>query len=189
VRGAGRGAAPTRAGRPPDRGSSSPALAESIEKAVAAGIAKAKANDPAGRLAELATPKKRVTIAEAARELNLTTAQEEEIREAYKHATDRMLKAFAEPEQTPEELRKELEEAKGDPGRRAAITMKFLPKMLGKLGDVMAIQTERDAKVRKAVGKENMAKLRTYRLAEDDEFGLGDDDDEEPFSFGVKAGN
>lgn len=156
-------------------GAPSAALAEAIEKAVAAGIDRARKEDPGAFGPPKAEPRKKVSLAEVARELALSSAQEDDIRRAYAEATDKFLKLVAEPESTPDALRRELEEVKSDPGRRAALTMKYIPKVLGKLGDFMAIQADRDAKVHKALGKDNVLKYEKYRVAEEDPFGLDGD--------------
>ncbi len=83
---------------------------------------------------------------------------------------------MAEPESDAETLRRELEAAKDDPGKRAALAMKSLPKMLTKFGDMISIQAERDAKVRAAVGADTAKKLKAYQVEED------------PFDFGGAFG-
>ena len=61
-----------------------------------------------------------------------------------------------------------------------------MPKLMTKLGDVMAIETEKEARIAKAVGKEKMPAYRKFKIAEDDPFGFDDDDgDDMGLSIGV----
>ena len=127
---------------------------------------------------------RRVSLAEAARELELTAAQETEVRLAHEAAVEKMLKLFAEPESDAETLRRELLAAKDDPAKKMALVTKQLPKLMTKLGDVMAIEAERESRIVEAVGPEKAAKLEDYNLEEQDPFGLGTN-----VNVGVRAGN
>jgi hypothetical protein len=145
-------------------------VARAAEKAAQAAIerqaAKAKAEEPA--------PKKSATLAEVAHEIGLSAAQETEIREAYREATDRALKLMSEPDGDPEALRKELTDAKGDRGKITAITFKYMPKLLGKLPEFMSLQSDRDARIHKALGSEDKVdEYERYSVAEEDPFGFG----------------
>ena len=157
-------------------------LEAALAKAVEATLEKRAEADKAAAAAEKA-PKPRKPLAEVARELNLSSAQEDEVRQAYREATDRLLKVMAEPETDAESLRRELEAAKGDQGKTMGLVTKYMPKFITKLGDVMSIQMERDAKIRKAVGNDTAGKLEGYRIEEEDPFGLDGD-----VSVGVRAG-
>lgn len=157
-------------------------LEAAVSKAAEASLERRAEAEKVAREAEDA-PKPRRPLAEVARELNLSSAQEDAVREAYREATDRMLKVMAEPESDAETLRRELEAAKGDPAKSAGLMTKYMPKFLTKIGDVMTIQMERDAKIRKAVGPENVGKFEGYKLEEEDPFGLDGD-----VTVGVRAG-
>ena len=154
----------------------SAALEAAIEKAVAAGIESARKKDPATFGPPPPDPKKHATVAEIARDLSLSSAQEDDIRRAYTESTEKFLKLLAEPDSTPDALRRELDEAKGDAGKRAGLMMKYMPKMLGKLGEVIAIQSDRDQRIHKALGAENVPKYAKYKVAEEDPFGLDGSD-------------
>ena len=156
-------------------GAPSPALADAIEKAVAAGIDRARKQDPGAFGAPKLEAKKKASLAEVSRELALSSAQEDDIRRAYAEATEKFLKIVAEPDSTPDAIRRELEEVRNDPAKRTALTFKYMPKVLGKLGDFMAIQADRDAKIHKALGKENVPKYEKYKVTEEDPFGLDGD--------------
>jgi hypothetical protein len=148
---------------------------EEIE-AIAARAAELAIEKQEGRKKEeaKANERKKLTLAEAARELELTTSQEEELRRIYADATDKALKMMAEPESDAETLRRELDAAKDDPAKKSAITMRLLPKFFTKLGDVMAIETEKNARVVKTLGKEKAAKFERFQIAEEDPWGIGD---------------
>jgi hypothetical protein len=151
-------------------------LAEEMERRRADGE-KAQAKAQADR-------QRRVSLAEAARELELTSAQETEVRLAHEAAVEKLLKLFAEPESDAETLRRELLAAKGDPAKKRALVTKQMPKLMTKLGDVMAIEAERQARISEAVGPEKAGKLEDYNLEEEDPFELGTN-----VSVGVRSGN
>jgi hypothetical protein len=117
--------------------------------------------------------KKRVSLADASRELQLTGAQEDELRRFYAEQTDKYLKLFAEPEGDAESLRRELDAAKDDAAKKAAIATRLIPKMFTKLGDVMALEVEKNARMTKIVGAEKAAKLERYDVVEEDPWGIG----------------
>lgn len=150
----------------------SPSLAATIQEAVAAGIAQARAKDPKAFGTPAPEPAKRATLAEIARDLQLSSSQEDEIRRAYSDSTEKFLKLIAEPESTPDAIRRELEDAKNDSGKRSMLMIKYMPKMITKLGEVMSVQTERDQRIHKALGAENVPKFEKYKVAEEDPFGL-----------------
>ncbi|MFO0931531.1 MAG: hypothetical protein U1E39_02340 [Planctomycetota bacterium] len=157
-------------------------LEAAVAKAVEATLEKRAEAEKAAAAAEKA-PKPRKSLAEVARELNLSSAQEDAVRQAYREAGDRLLKVMAEPESDAETLRRELEAAKGDQGKTMGLVTKYMPKFITKLGDVMSIQAERDEKIRKAVGDDNAHRLDDYRIEEEDPFGLDGN-----VSVGVRAG-
>jgi hypothetical protein len=138
--------------------------------------------------AEKAEARKKATLAEASRELGLSAAQENELRAAYAEATEKYVKLFAEPEQTPDELRRELESIRNDPAKKTALTIKMMPKLMSKLGDVMAVEAAKEARVTKAVGTEKMAAYRKFKIAEEDPFGF-DEDDSAAMTFGLTTGD
>jgi hypothetical protein len=133
-----------------------------------------------------AEARKKATLAEASRELALSASQENEIRAAYTEATEKYLKLFAEPEQTPDELRRELETIKNDPAKKQALVIKLMPKMMTKLGDVMAVEATKEARVHKAVGPEKLPAFQKFKIAEEDPFGF---DEDSTMTFGVTTGD
>lgn len=179
---AGAGAAPAGTAADGSRPITAADLEAALAKAVEATLEKRAEADKAAAAAEKA-PKPRKSLAEVARELNLSSAQEDAVRQAYREAGDRLLKVMAEPESDAETLRRELEAAKGDQGKTMGLVTKYMPKFITKLGDVMSIQAERDEKIRKAVGDENVQRLDGYRIEEEDPFGLDGN-----VSVGVRAG-
>ncbi len=166
----------TASGTPASGGASAaPALTAEALEALAAKAAEAALDRREAREKEAAKKpeKKRLPLRDVARELSISAAQEADLRKAYQDANDRFLKLMAEPESDAETLRRELEAAKDDPGKRTALAMKSLPKMLSKLGDVISITAERDAKVRAAVGADTAKKLKAYDIEEEDPFDFG----------------
>jgi hypothetical protein len=115
----------------------------------------------------------RMPLADIAREMGLSGAQESDLREAYRSRTDRYLKLLAGPDGDPEAVRRELSDAKGDPDQIEALKGKYIPRFLSKIGEVAAIEAETAGKVNKALGsKENVAKYKRFTPEENDPFGL-----------------
>src|SRR5262245_28386508 len=147
-------------------------LEAAIEKATAAAFERRDERDKEqAEKAKKSAAKRRVALAEAARELNLSSSQEDAVRRAYDEATERFLKAMTDPDGDPAALRRELEDARGDKAKKAALTGKYMGKFLTKIGDFMTIGAERDAKIAKAVGNENVGKMQRYQIEEEDPFG------------------
>lgn len=177
---------PPPATAPAADGLPSAAASSAWESAVARAVETAferRAEAERAAKAEAEQPKARRPLADVARELALSSSQEAEIRGAYRDAVERMLKVLAEPESDAETLRRELEDARGDRGKGVAVMARYMPKFLTKLGDVMAIQAERDQRIQSALGPEQARKWPGYRIAEEDPFELGGD-----VSVGVGAG-
>lgn len=115
----------------------------------------------------------RLPLSEIAREIGLSSSQETELRETYRSRTDRYLKLLAAPDGDPEAVRRELTDAKGDPDQIEAVKLKYVPRLLGKLADVAAIEAETAGRVSKTLGsKEAVAKYKKFTPEEQDPFGL-----------------
>jgi hypothetical protein len=106
-----------------------------------------------------AAGKKRVTLSEAARELDLTSGEEAELRRIYADSQEKILKIVAGPDGDVDAVRREMDEAKKDPKRGAQMMAKYLPKVLPRLGEFMQVGLEREAAVQAAVGPDKAARL------------------------------
>jgi hypothetical protein len=154
-------------------------------EAIAARAAELALEKQVARASEKAAQKKkRLPLADVARELDLAASQEDELRRIYADTTERYLKVMAEPESDAESLRRELEAAKGDAGKKMGITMRLLPKLLSKFPDLMAIEGEKSTRIAKALGPEKAARFGDYQVAEEDPFDIGGS-----FSLGATAGD
>jgi translation initiation factor 2 beta subunit (eIF-2beta)/eIF-5 len=156
-------------------------LETAIERAVTAALDRRAEKEKAEK-EEARAPRKKMALAEVAREINLTGAQEDAVRRAYAEATERALRMLAAPDGDPEAVRRELESARDDPSKRMALMGKYMPKALANLGELGALQVERDEKIRKAVGADNVTKMKRYRIAEEDPFNFDAD-----VSVGISA--
>ncbi|MFM8386586.1 MAG: hypothetical protein ACKOCB_07220 [Planctomycetia bacterium] len=183
----GRGAAPAgeaagpapAAGTPPEG-----ALSESFRSALRAELGKAleshaTALREAGELAAKAgTPsapaKRRAGLAEAARELQMSADEEEMLRGIYAGTHEKMLRLLAKDDTEIESIRTEMEEATRDPKRRPAVIMKYMPRMLPRLGEVIGVQMEQKAAVESVLGSDRAARLeRDFDLVEANPLGGG----------------
>ncbi len=103
--------------------------------------------------------RKRVNLEDAARELELSAAEEDELRRIYKDSMDRMLKLAAGEDGDVEAVKRDLEEARKNPMAGRGLMMKYLPKIMNNMGEMLSITTEREAAVVKAVGPDKARRL------------------------------
>jgi hypothetical protein len=149
------------------------ALAE-IARVAAEAVDKRFAERDAAKAADAAKrERKRLSLAEASRELGLSASEEAELRRIYAQTQEKILKMLAEPDGDVEQVRKDLEAAQKDQRARGAVMMKYLPKALPKMGELVGVGMEQDAAVVTAVGEEKAERLKTYDVVEANPFGLG----------------
>jgi|GEM_PF-5014317 len=118
--------------------------------------------------------KKRVHLADAARDLELTAQQEDELRRAYAGSQDKMLRLVAGENGDVEALRREVDEAARDPKKRPLIMAKYMPRMLPKIGEFIQIQMEQQVAVEAAVGPDKAARIESeFDLIEANPLGAG----------------
>jgi len=129
--------------------------------------------------------RKRVSLADAARELELTGQQEDELRRIFESSQQRFFKLMAGPDGDVEEVKREVMEAAKTPGGAQKLIPKYMPKVVSNIGELMAIQAERESAVQKTLGPEKAQKFNNdYSVEEDDILGLRGGQ----MSFGVEAG-
>lgn len=141
-------------------------LDERIEKKIEEAAGEA---DPMARLRE---PKPRVSLAEAAEELGLSAAEEDDLRQIFTQHEERMLKMLAGKDGDPEEVRRDLARAAEDESTRPELMQKYMPRVVGNLAQVMKIETTKHMDINKAIGPEKAGKLRGMNVAEADSFGF-----------------
>jgi len=172
---------------------------EAIERALtsgAAGAAGGGAAAPAGSLARIderlasieekisggageerrsgRRSKKRVSLADAATELELSGQQEDELLQIYERFHQKMYKIAAGPDGDPEVVKREVAEAAKDPSKSMALVGKYMPKVIGNFAGLMEAQGERDTAIQKLLGPEKAERLnREYDIKEDNILGLG----------------
>ncbi len=134
-----------------------------------------KASDELEQLARVKPPeKKRVNLADAARDLELTAQQEDELRRVYTTSQDKMLRLAAGEGGDIEAVRREVEEASRDPKKRPLIMAKYMPRMLPKLGELITIQMEQQTAVEAVVGPDKAARIdNEFDLIEANPLGAG----------------
>lgn len=136
---------------------------EALEKAAKGAQAPAAAPEP---------KKRRVALAEAAHELALSSSEEAALRKIYADAEEKMLKVVAGPDGDVEAVRRDVEEAKRDPKKRNVVMMKYMPKLLPRIGDFMTLEMEKQVAIQEAVGPEKAARLESeFNVIEADPLG------------------
>ncbi len=128
--------------------------------------------------------RKRVPLAEAARELELTAQQEDELRRIFENTQSRVFKLLAGPDGDPEEVKREIMDAAKTPGGAQKLIPKYMPKVMSNIGEIMTIQGERESAIQKTLGPEKARRFNNdYSVEEDDFLGLRGGE----MSIGVEA--
>jgi hypothetical protein len=134
------------------------------------------AGEEAARAGKAKEPsKKRVSLADASREIGMTAAEEEALRRIYSESQEKMMRLAAGENGDVEAVRRDVEEAKRDPKRRNGVMMKYMPRMLPKIGEFMQIQVDQQTAVQEALGPDKAERLdREYDLIEANPLGGGE---------------
>ena len=110
-------------------------------------------------LIEAEEAKKKATLADVAREMDLTADQEAEIRELARTTTDEFLKVLAGEDETVEDVRRAFEDALGDPAKRAELAGKYVSRLVSNLGPVMTTFMKYETGMTKILGPEKKEKF------------------------------
>ncbi len=117
--------------------------------------------------------KKKITLAELAREMDLSADQEVEIRELARASTDEFLKVLAGEDQTIEDVRRDFEDAKGDPSRQAELATKYVARLMTNLGPVMTAVMKYETGMTKILGPEKKEQFESkYEVTDLDPLGI-----------------
>jgi hypothetical protein len=117
--------------------------------------------------------KKRMTLAEVSAEIGLSREEESEIRRIYEETGEKLLKVLAEPDGDVEAVKRDLEAAAKTERGRNVVMMKYLPKILPKIGDVLSIQADRESRVAATLGPERAERYERFDVVEADPYGFG----------------
>lgn len=115
----------------------------------------------------------RMDLQEVAREVGLSAREEDDLRRVYENANQRMLEIFAKPDGDVEQVKRDFEAFKEDEAARPKLMTKYIPKLMGNIGEIMAIEGEKQTGIQEAVGGEKAAKLEDYDIVEENPFGFG----------------
>ena len=144
------------------------ALREELGAALEQHAGKVRAvGEEAARAAKAKEPaKKRVSLADASREIGMTAQEEESLRRIYAESQDKMMRLAAGEGGDVEAVRRDVEEAKRDPKKRNTVMMKYMPRMLPKIGEFMQIQVDQQTAVQEAdpVGAVPMDRVGVLRV-------------------------
>lgn len=134
------------------------------------------AGEEASRAAKAKEPaKKRVNLTDASREIGLTAQQEDELRRIYTESQDKMMRLAAGENGDVEAVRRDVEDAKRDPKKRNSVMMKYMPRMLPKMGEFIQIQFDQQTAVQAALGPDKAELLeRDFDIIEANPLGGGE---------------
>ncbi len=118
--------------------------------------------------------RQRKSLADAAAELQLSSAEEQALRDHYENITNKALGMLVVEGETIEDVRRELEAAKDDPTKRMNLIPKYMGRVIpAKIGEFIALEGERRKGVVDAVGKEKAREIESkYTIEESDPFNM-----------------
>ncbi len=116
---------------------------------------------------------RRVTLADAARELDLDAAQEQALRDLYTEIENDAYRLVAGEDGDPEEVRRDVQGAKSDPTKRMQVVGKYLPKVINNIGGVMELDAKRRARTAEIVGPEKADRLNNGEFLIEEQNPLG----------------
>lgn len=118
--------------------------------------------------------KKRVSLADASRALDLSASEEDALRRIYAESQEKMMRLVAGDGGDVEAVRREVDEARRDPKKRQGLVFKYMPKMLPKLGEFIQVGMEQEAAIAEAVGPDKAERLqREFDVEEANPLGVG----------------
>ncbi len=118
--------------------------------------------------------KKKVTLAEFAQELELSSYQEDELRRLHEQTMEKMIALLAtEEDGGVETVRRDLDEAKGDPTKATALMGKYIGRLIGNIGGFIMLDQEHDKNVKELLGEDKAARLENdFQLSDVDPYDL-----------------
>lgn len=103
--------------------------------------------------------KRRVRLAEAARELELSAQQEDDLQRIYETFHTSLFKIAAGKDGDPEEVRREVAAVRGDPMRARSVAETYLTRVLQDIGGMTTAQSKRLEAIREVLGAEKARRL------------------------------
>lgn len=126
-------------------------------------------------------PKKKVTLAEAAAELALSAAEEDEVRRISEDTMEKVVALLGKDQEGGEaKVREDFQAAKDDPAKSLELMGTYMGRVMSNLGGFIQIGMDHDRKMKESIGPEKAARLENeYEISDLDPYGL-----EDLFSFG-----
>jgi len=150
-----------------------PRIEEVVEKKLQA-IEEAREAEQEAAKKQQEARRRPLTLAEAAQQVGLTAREEDAVRQIYQDAETRALGLLAAPDGDVEQVRRDIAEAVRDESARPKVIQKYMPKAMTKLGDFMAVEMEKEARIQEAVGPEKAERLGDLDVVEGRFMGLGE---------------
>jgi hypothetical protein len=117
--------------------------------------------------------KKRLPLADVAAEMDLTASEEASLRQIYAESQDKMYEILTNEGEDPQAIRREIESAKDDPKQRQQLILKYMPRVIPKLGDFMSLEAQKQQRIQTLLGPERAARLDDYDIIEENPLGIG----------------
>ena len=118
--------------------------------------------------------KRRVSLAEAAQELELSVQEQDDLKRIYDEFHNKMFKYAAGKDGNPDDVRRDVMEAKDDPMKATGLMTKYLPNVMGNIGGLIMAQQEREQAIQRVLGPDKARRLnRDFDVKEDNLLGFG----------------
>jgi len=108
----------------------------------------------------------RKELAEVAAEIGLSASEEDALRRIYADSEEKIFAIMAKPDGDVEQVRRDIDAFKNDAAARPKLVQKYMPKFLMNVGDMMAVEQERQTAIVEAVGEDKAAQLNRYDVVE-----------------------
>ena len=116
--------------------------------------------------------RKRMPLADVAREIGLSAREEDDLRRIYAESENKMYELFAKPDGDVQQVKRDLETFKTDKAARPKLVGKYMPKMIQNMGEMMAIEQEKNDRIVQTVGPERADELSRYDIEEANPFDM-----------------
>lgn len=150
-------------------------VSESTKEALAA--AAEEAAPPSGEAptrGRRRSNRKRMALTDVAKELELSSAEEQALKEVYEQSNDKLMKVLAGENGDTEEVRRDIEKIRENPDEAMAVMAKYIPRVTKDIGSFFSIRSQQTKGIRDAIGEDKAARLnREFVVEESDPLGMG----------------
>lgn len=146
-----------------------PRVKSQVEQAVKE-LEEAKGEDEGDRRGRRGRPRK--DLAEVAREIGLSSSEEDELRRIYADSQNKLLAMMAGPDGDVEQVKRDFEAFRNDDMKRPQLMQKYMPKFFSNIGNLMQVQAEQRQAIVNTVGEDKATALQGFDVVEANPMGM-----------------